>query len=58
MKSQDHRSRFVSINSLITAKKPYRLGIDYYKRVKNLILSGYSHERARYAAMHPESFFV
>jgi hypothetical protein len=52
------RSKISSINKLISSKKPHRLGNDYYKRVKNLIVSGYSEDRARFAAMHPDYYFL
>lgn len=49
----------MNINKIITAKgRANYIPSDYYEYVKQLIRSGYSNERARFAALPPKTFWV
>jgi hypothetical protein len=47
----------MNISKLITAKKNQTYS-GYYAAVKNLLLSGYSAERSRFAALNPQTWTV
>lgn len=58
IKSNMFRGHLVwHINAIITAKAT-RMGAGYYTSVNNLIKSGYSQQRARFAALNPETWTV